>query len=367
MPHKETTREFTPAAYPEFPEGFPTVELQTISLAKLLSSAAEEEEGRVFEICKGRGFFYLDLAGCAPGAAIAEGAEAIARVGEDVFRLPMEEKVKYKLEGRSLDGYKTAGATVTDKQGTPDTAEFFNVGKNEMIVPADRMRKPWPREIVAARPLFAGYVRAAHGVGMRILAVLAGRMGVGADAFARRHRIEEMSGDHVRITRGPPRDQEEMPEIQTPSHTDFGTITILMNWLGGLQVWSQSARKAQLRNHAPDVPGEWLWVRPRPGCAIVNLGDAAVKFTNGLLCSGRHRVIPAPGAQGKWPRYSIVYFVRPEDACVMKRFQGEGVPEGEEEEGEAEITARDWIYQQTKGLGLVFEKEREGKKGDAAA
>ena len=32
-----------------------------------------------------------------------------------------------------------------------------------------------------------------------------------------------------------------------------------------------------------------------------------------MLCSGRHRVIPAPGAQGKLPRYSVVYFVRPEN------------------------------------------------------
>lgn len=40
-----------------------------------------------------------------------------------------------------------------------------------------------------------------------------------------------------------------------------------MNWLGGLQVWSESSRTAQLLNHEPDVPGEWLWVKPKKGCA----------------------------------------------------------------------------------------------------
>lgn len=59
-----------------------------------------------------------------------------------------------------------------------------------------------------------------------------------------------------------------------------------MNWLGGLQVWSESARRAGPLE--PDSEGEWLWVKPKKGCAIVNLGDAMVRFTNGALCSGRY-------------------------------------------------------------------------------
>ena len=150
------------------------------------------------------------------------------------------------------------------------------------------------------------------------------------------------------MTRGPPRKTAEMPEIQTPSHTDFGTITVLMNWLGGLQVWSESSRKAGPLE--PDVPGEWLWVKPKPGCAIVNLGDAAVKYTNGVLCSGRHRVIPAPGEQGKYPRYSIVYFVRPCDHTRMKTLKGHGIPPADDMEEEG-VEAKEWIYQQAMGLG----------------
>lgn len=128
-----------------------------------------------------------------------------------------------------------------------------------------------------------------------------------------------------------------------------------MNWLGGLQVWSESSRSAILTDGQPDVPGEWLWVVPKPGCAIVNLGDAAVKFTNGAFCSGRHRVIPAPGPQGKFPRYSVVYFVRPEDNVIMEALEGNGIPkqqqEGEEEE---KLTASEWIYRQALNLGTQF-------------
>ncbi|KAL7629865.1 hypothetical protein AAE478_001388 [Parahypoxylon ruwenzoriense] len=356
MPHNEADyTEFTPELYPPFPSDVPTVDLQTISLAKILGGDAAEED-RVFQACVGRGFFYLSLSGCVTGETILRGADEITHTGERIFKLPLDQKMQYRMgKGKSLFGYKYAGSTVTDRLGTPDTAEFFNVAKNDMIVPDQQMGNPWPRQILDAKPLFSSYVRSAHAVGVTILTSLARRLGVDPAEITGRHRIGEPSGDHVRITRGPARGTEEMPEIQTPSHTDFGTITILMNWLGGLQVWSESSRKAQLNNGQPDVPGEWLWVKPQQGCAIINLGDAAVKFTNGVLCSGRHRVIPSPGAQGMWPRYSIVYFVRPEDQCLMEKLKGEGIPSGTEEEAAEKLTAKEWIFRQSAALGNRFD------------
>ncbi len=43
-----------------------------------------------------------------------------------------------------------------------------------------------------------------------------------------------------------------------------------------------------------------------------------VTFTNGALKSAKHRVVPAPGAQGAANRYSVVYFVRPHNDVPMK-------------------------------------------------
>ncbi|KAK8135728.1 Clavaminate synthase-like protein [Apiospora sp. TS-2023a] len=375
MPHAESpppvAPEFNPSEHPPFPSGLPTVQLETISLSKLLARDLEEQS-RVFEICKGRGFFYLDLADSTAGDTIVRGADAIARAGERTFALPLDEKMGYLMgatgpagKPRQLFGYKQVGATLADKAtGVRDTAEFFNVAKDDMTAacadPADMPRRgdSWPAPILEQRDLFAGYMRAAHGVGMLILGLLVDKLGVDPQEIWNRHRLGELAGDHVRITRGPPREKEEMPEIQTPSHTDFGTITILMNWLGGLQVWSESSRSAVLTDGQPDVPGEWLWVVPKPGCAIVNLGDAAVKFTNGVFCSGRHRVIPAPGPQGKFPRYSVVYFVRPEDTVIMEALEGEGIPKPQQqtgkEEKEEKLTASEWIYRQALNLGARF-------------
>ena len=90
MPHKTEYTEFRPSEYPPFPEGedFPCVPLASISLQKLIDHDTNEEN-RVLEACKGRGFFYLELDGAESGETILEGSGDICRVAEDFYQLPM--------------------------------------------------------------------------------------------------------------------------------------------------------------------------------------------------------------------------------------------------------------------------------------
>ena len=112
---------------------------------------------------------------------------------------------------------------------------------------------------------------------------------------------------------------------------------MLFNRVGGLQVLP------------PGEDGEWVYVRPLPGHAIVNLGDAMVKFTNGLLRSNIHRVVSPPGEQGGWTRYSVVYFARPEDDVLLRRLEGSKlIPEVEGGE-EEEINSKDWVLRRALG------------------
>ena len=106
MPHKEEHSEFRPSEYPPFPESadFPTVNLANISLKKLIDHDPSEED-RVLEACKGRGFFYLELAGPEPGETILKGSGDIARVAEGFMALPVEEKMKYSPAQKTLFGY----------------------------------------------------------------------------------------------------------------------------------------------------------------------------------------------------------------------------------------------------------------------
>jgi len=94
--------EFDPRAYPPFPSGLPIVELETYSLAQL-EKGDEELEGRLFETCKTRGFFYLDLES-STASSLPKDSEAIARLAEQVFKLPLEEKEKYPMKD-SIFGY----------------------------------------------------------------------------------------------------------------------------------------------------------------------------------------------------------------------------------------------------------------------
>ena len=85
-------------------------------------------------------------------------------------------------------------------------------------------------------------------------------------------------------------------------------------------------------------------MRPLPGHAIINLGDAMTKFTNGLLRSNVHRVVAPPGEQANSTRYSLVYFSRPENDVLLKRLEGSDlVPELGEGDVEEDICAREWI------------------------
>jgi isopenicillin N synthase-like dioxygenase len=137
-------------------------------------------------------------------------------------------------------------------------------------------------------------------------------------------------------------------------HTDFGSVTVLFNRLGGLQVLP------------PGADAEWVYVRPLPGHAIVNLGDAMVKFTNGLFRSNIHRVVAPPGLQAESTRYSLVYFARPEDSVILSRLDGSSkIPVMDDGEMEEEISSKDWIIRRALGrrVDLVDDIDFEKSAG----
>ena len=177
--------------------------------------------------------------------------------------------------------------------------------------------------------------------GQVILSVLARQLNLPPSALLDKHKLSSPSGDHIRLTHTPPSKTPE-EDIATPPHTDFGSVTFLFNWVGGLQILEPTERGG--------TEGIWNWVKPLPGHAICNMGDAMVKYTKGVFNSGRHRVIAPPGPMGKLPRYSVVYFVRPSDDTPMVTMKSPGyIPEAEEEE--KPYLAGEWIMAQAKHLG----------------
>ncbi|PGH19571.1 hypothetical protein AJ80_03907 [Polytolypa hystricis UAMH7299] len=320
---------------PPFPDDVPTAPLLRLSLKRLLDRDSDEVQ-RFNRICEDLGFFYLDFRGTEPGDAILAEADELFNVNERLFKIDLEEKQKYDFSRQnSYFGYKEAGAAVVDRQGNRDRNEFYNVSKDDMLGVSQPL--PAPEILSNSRPLFKSFMVNAHSVVSLVLDLLNEHLQLAPGALSDLHRFQSRSGDQVRLIKAPPQPANDR-RIALGQHTDFGSVTVLFNRVGGLQILP------------PGKDAEWCYVRPLPGHAIINLGDAMVKFTNGLLRSNIHRVVSPPGLQAETTRYSLVYFARPQNDVVLKRLEGSTrippLPEGIVEE---EVKSQDWIIRRALG------------------
>ena len=111
------------------------------------------------------------------------------------------------------------------------------------------------------------------------------------------HRYGKPSTSALGLLRYPAVSQAAIGKLGQTAHTDVGSITVLFSQLGGLQVLGQS--------------GEWAFVKPKAGHAVINIGDSLRFMAGKAIRSSLHRVVPHPDAWAK-ARYSVAYFMRPE-------------------------------------------------------
>lgn len=199
-------------------------------------------------------------------------------------------------------------------------------------------------------------MRHAHALVSLILTHLNIHLRLPPGTLTQLHRQTAVSGDQVRLIKAPPQPVSDR-RTALGKHTDFGSLTILFNRLGGLQILPPPSLTPAGAEPA------WTYVKPLPGHCIVNLGDAMVRFTNGLLRSNIHRVVSPPGEQAAETRYSLVYFARPEDEVVLRRLEGSDVipelKEGQENEG---MNSREWVKLQAMRMRQVENASEEDRK-----
>lgn len=223
------------------------------------------------------------------------------------------------------------------------------VSKDDILGISDPL--PAPDILSQSRDLLKSFMVNAHSVVTLVLDLLNEHLQLPQGTLADMHRLNAVSGDQVRFVKAPPQPMDDR-RVALGQHTDFGSVTVLFNRLGGLQILP------------PGKDAEWCYVRPLPGHAIVNLGDAMVKFTNGLLRSNIHRVISPPDPQADTTRHSLVYFARPENDVILKRLDGSGLipplPEGAKED---DVKSQDWIIRRALNNRITLHDKIDYERG----
>lgn len=311
----------------------PNVPLLIIDYHLLLQKDPAEIE-KLFQICTNLGFFYLKLDNQLDPTPIYT-------LAEQVFELPIDTKMKYAMDGKNgvYFGYKATGTMYVDRKGTPDKVEFWNIAKDEIIL---EDKTTFPKPIIAAKDTIKEYMIKSHEIVLVILEILSSKLGLTAQILPDLHRITQPSGDQLRLTKSTmyPHANTDTADVALSPHTDFGSITILFNQLGGLQILTSN--------------GEWLDIPPLPGYAIVNLGDSMVKLSDGILKSNIHRVVAISGLNKPINRYSIVYFSRPENNIRMQSLLNIG---NHEELDTDVLTVQEWIARRVKNFQVANYKD----------
>lgn len=327
---------------PSFPDGLQTIDLPRITLSKLLSPD-QAEAASLFRASADLGFFLLDLCQTHLGDSLLKEAETAFDTSRAFYTMSNEEKAKFPLLPSNL-GYKPIGGTKIEN-GKPDCCEIYGIAQDDLLGLTSPRNNPQPFE--NNRLVLTSCLKNMHSVATTILDHLSTHLDLPADTLSSKHSSSISTPSCLRFLHMPPQRPSEA-QTSLVGHTDNGTVTILFNILGGLQILPPGLDGTNSDN--------WRWVRPEPGCAVVNFGDSMVQWTGGVIRSNMHRVVPPPGEQARCERYSFAYVLKPPGNASMKRLKGGDVipiAQGVEDEV-GDCTYDEFHSKKSKGL-------REGK------
>jgi isopenicillin N synthase-like dioxygenase len=261
--------------------------------------------------CSKTGFFYVINHGM-PQHVV----DCVFDAARRYFALPIEERLKDKIDERFRRGFMPTG--VTQHPGhKPDLKESYVLGLDlapddpDVLAgrplhgpnkwPAD---KPWLKE--AAMDYFNHTVE----LGKRLLQVFAVALELPEDFFLKYTKKPMVL---TNLYHYPPQAAPTNLELGAAAHTDYGTLTILaQDPIGGLELQTRD--------------GHWVSAPYIEGSLVINLGDLVKVWTNEHYVSNLHRVANRTGRD----RYSIPTFFNVDYdtpvACLPQFRSDEGPP-----------------------------------------
>lgn len=212
-----------------------------------------------------------------------------------------------------------------------------------------------PSQLAQYEPLFRSSLRDGNELHCILLSVLEKQLQLPSGTFTSMHRLNDASGDFCRVLRLPaPKSGKALAAPPNPAHRDAVSVAILFTWQGGLQITDS---KAEVSDTTEEPEESWSWVPPKPGYAVVNLGDTMPIFTNDLLKSGKHRSVNPAGEQIKYDRYSVLCSARPANETLMKPFKSPIIPEQTTEQIKQETpTALQWSQAKVANVLRIMQK-----------
>ncbi|KAE8154398.1 hypothetical protein BDV25DRAFT_135834 [Aspergillus avenaceus] len=275
------------------------------------------------------GFFYITNFGLTQDQIDRQFA-----IGQELFELSETEKLRHRadLEAGNYNGYRPLGA-IEILPGLRDNIELYNVFK--FIPRYERSHPDVIRRHYAEIEHFHRFIYSS--IVTKLFKLIALILELPEDYLVDGHPYDGPSDCHLRYMIYRARSAEENARHQnlwSRGHTDFGSLTLLFR-----------QPVAALQVKTPE--GAWKYVRPYPGSITVNIADALQFWTNGYLKSSVHRVIAPPEDQAHIDRLGVLYFVRPGDGLDLKTVDSPllrrlGLKK-DEGEGEAEVTAGEWV------------------------
>ncbi|KAL7291909.1 hypothetical protein TKK_0014461 [Trichogramma kaykai] len=212
--------------------------------------------------------------------------------------LPAETTEKYSRDPDTNHGYIKPGMERLDKELQRDELRHaYNVSK---------LKGPLPdKEVPQFRAAIDDLSTELKQMTRLLLTSLAMGLGKNSQYMVSKHTkmLEEGNESTMRVLYYPPINFCEAGVTRCGAHTDYGTLTLLMqDCEGGLEI---------------QTPGKDTWtpLGHFPGAIIVNAGDILHHWTGGAVHAVNHRVVtygdPMPH------RHSLAFFVHPDNDAVI--------------------------------------------------
>ncbi|KAG6548718.1 hypothetical protein Mapa_009873 [Marchantia paleacea] len=214
----------------------------------------------------------------------------------DFFKLPLEEKLKYATKPGGFPVGYASGSHRSDD----DILDWRELMVHRTLPSSIREQdiNIWPQFPVTYREVLADYSDNVDRLVTSLLGLISESLGLPTDYI--KNAVGGENTEQKILANYYPQCPQPDLTLGLRSHTDYGTITILQQEVGGLQAYKEDR----------DL---WVTVEPIPGALVVNLGDQIQILSNAKYCSVEHQAV----VNSNETRLTLVVFANPNSLSLM--------------------------------------------------